>query len=245
MAEKLDNYKASGCSISYHTVLKKYTLNIPFSIKSERTANKNIASIDPGIRCFANIYTPNKVIEIGNNCTTKLLKVCQEIDIIKSRMNRKEYYVKKNNNKQVFKMTAMRKKNLRKALHRKIEYLKNLKSELHNKTINYLCSTYKTIILPPFKTQEMAGKLRSKEARSMYNLSFYSFRMKLLSKAQEKNVRVIIKPEYYTSKTCGKCGNIKSNLEGDKIYKCEKCGLTIDRDINGARNILLRNLMYC
>ena len=51
-AERLDNFEASGCSISYHIVLKKYILNMPLPIKNKKTANKGIASVDPGIRCL-------------------------------------------------------------------------------------------------------------------------------------------------------------------------------------------------
>jgi putative transposase len=43
-----------------------------------------------------------------------------------------------------------------------------------------------------------------------------------------------------TSKTCGKCGCVKEDLKGAKIFKCGECGTVIDRDINGARNIMIR-----
>jgi transposase len=43
-------------------------------------------------------------------------------------------------------------------------------------------------------------------------------------------------------KTCGRCGHIHEKLGGNKRFKCPACGLEIDRDANGARNILLRYL---
>ncbi|CAG8833314.1 26403_t:CDS:1, partial [Gigaspora margarita] len=54
--------------------------------------------------------------------------------------------------------------------------------------------------------------------------------------------RLIICTEEYTSKTCGHCEYIKNNLGGNKKFKCDECGLIIDRDVNGARNILLKLL---
>ena len=57
-----------------------------------------------------------------------------------------------------------------------------------------------------------------------------------------ENVKVIICNEAYTSKTCSNCGFINPELKGDKVYNCKICKLSIDRDINGARNILLRAL---
>lgn len=41
-----------------------------------------------------------------------------------------------------------------------------------------------------------------------------------------------------SSKTCSNCGNIKKNLLlSDRIYKCSKCGIIIDRDLNASINI--------
>lgn len=48
--------------------------------------------------------------------------------------------------------------------------------------------------------------------------------------------------EEYTSKTCTRCGRINHNLGSNKVFTCASCKLIIDRDINGARNILLKNL---
>ncbi|MFK0074621.1 RNA-guided endonuclease InsQ/TnpB family protein [Arthrobacter woluwensis] len=41
-----------------------------------------------------------------------------------------------------------------------------------------------------------------------------------------------------TSKTCSTCGTVKPKLSlSERIYHCQACGLTLDRDINAARNI--------
>ena len=45
--------------------------------------------------------------------------------------------------------------------------------------------------------------------------------------------------ERYTSKMCSCCGN----LGGADIYTCQECHMTIDRDINGARNIYVKSLL--
>jgi putative transposase len=55
------------------------------------------------------------------------------------------------------------------------------------------------------------------------------------------NIFVDEKEEYYTSKTCTKCGNIDYNLGNKNEYKCKKCDIILERDCNGARNIMLRN----
>ena len=48
--------------------------------------------------------------------------------------------------------------------------------------------------------------------------------------------------EEYTSKTCSKCGHIHKKLGGSKRFTCPSCGHKLDRDLNGAFNILLKAL---
>ena len=76
----------------------------------------------------------------------------------------------------------------------------------------------------------------------MMTVSFYQFTTKLKNKCKENDIELVIRPEYYTSKTCGNCGNIKHDLKNENTYKCLNCNIVIDRDINGARNIMLRNM---
>jgi putative transposase len=79
----------------------------------------------------------------------------------------------------------------------------------------------------------------------MNTFAFYKFHQKLKSLSALRNCKLYIVDESYTSKTCGVCGSINNDLGGAKIYKCinNECKLKIDRDYNGARNILLKHLI--
>ena len=46
-------------------------------------------------------------------------------------------------------------------------------------------------------------------------------------------------PKFYaSSKTCSNCGYKKEVLGMEvRVYKCEKCGFEIDRDLNAAINL--------
>ena len=70
--------------------------------------------------------------------------------------------------------------------------------------------------------------------------SFYKFKQRLKYKCNVNGVNSGFIDEWMTSKMCSKCGEIYTNLGGNKIYTCEYCGLIIDRDINGARNIHIK-----
>jgi len=70
----------------------------------------------------------------------------------------------------------------------------------------------------------------------------YDFKQRLLNKAREYPwVRVKIVDEAYTSKTCGCCGVLNETLGGSKKFHCKSCGTAVDRDVNGARNIAIKN----
>jgi len=233
----------SDLNLSFNTKLNTFYINVPYNSEKKNTDNTKICSIDQGVVTPYVVYSLDNIMEIGRNCNEKILKKCKEIDIIQSRTSL-TYYKDKYNNNELKNITRKVKYKLRKALHRKIEHIKNMKDELHNKTIKYLTDNFKGIILPPFETQKMASKLSSKTARSLYNLSFYQFRTKLKNKAEEMNVHIYEYNEPYTSKTCGNCGKINYSLGNSRVFKCSRCNLIIDRDMNGARNIFLRNISF-
>ena len=76
----------------------------------------------------------------------------------------------------------------------------------------------------------------------MLGMQFYQFQQRLKDKCDVEGTILHIVNESYTSVTCGKCGEINKNLGKSKNFKCSQCSLEVDRDINGARNILLKNI---
>ena len=135
-----------------------------------------------------------------------------------------------------------RRQGLRRKLHRQIKRLIDLKDELHWKTINFLCTNYKTIILPKFGVSGVVCNLNKRVSRNLMKLSHYKFRTRLIDKAREYGCKVVICTEEYTSKCCTNCGKIKKDLGSSKVYNCNHCGIVIDRDVGAARSILLKVL---
>ena len=42
-----------------------------------------------------------------------------------------------------------------------------------------------------------------------------------------------------SSRTCSACGTVKAKLSlSERTYRCDACGLVVDRDVNAARNLL-------
>nr|CAI9751410.1 transposase [uncultured phage]CAI9752296.1 transposase [uncultured phage] len=69
------------------------------------------------------------------------------------------------------------------------------------------------------------------------------FLRQLEYKSQNNGIKFIKADKYYPStQLCSCCGNRKKLNLNERIYRCDICGLEIDRDINAARN--LENYSY-
>ena len=173
-----------------------------------------IISLDPGVRKFLVGYDPRgESIFIGEDAHIELTELLVEID--KTEISKDKSIL------------------WRKA--------KNLVDELHWKTISFLLENYDIILLPDFRVSQMVKgkKLARIIKRLLMMFSFHSFKEKLKYKCSMCNKKLIIVDESYTSCTCGRCGNIKrTKLE---VYSCDECGLVIDRDATGSRNIFIKN----
>ena len=120
----------------------------------------------------------------------------------------------------------------------------NLVKELHYKSALYILNRFNVIYLGNLSTKCITSKTKkmySFEKIYTYAVSHYKFQSILEQKAKEYNVEVNIVNESYTTMTCGKCGILNKNVGPSRIFNCLDCGVSIDRDLNGARNILIKN----
>jgi putative transposase len=77
-----------------------------------------------------------------------------------------------------------------------------------------------------------------KVAKSIADAAWSSFFAQLLSKAAEACRAVVRVNPAYTSQTCSGCGHRQEMPLSVRVYECPVCGLIIDRDYNGSKNIL-------
>ena len=123
--------------------------------------------------------------------------------------------------------------------------IKHIVNDLHWKTIHYLCSSFNHILLPSFGVKQMTcktkRKINRKTTRNMLSLSHFAFQTKLKYMCSLLGNNLYIVGEEYTTQTCGGCGERKK-MGGSKHYKCKNCGFELDRDYNGARNIVMKHI---
>lgn len=119
-------------------------------------------------------------------------------------------------------------------LHNKVS---NKRSDfLHNVT-TFLVNNYDVICIEDLNVSGMLSN--HKLAKAISDTSFHQFRSMLEYKCRWYGKELSVIDRFYpSSKTCSKCGWKKEDLTlSDRIFKCEKCGIKIDRDLNAAINI--------
>lgn len=214
----------NDCKLHYNRNKDIFTLLVPKEIEHIiKNNNKDeYISIDLGLRTLMNCKTNKEYIQIGNNVKTTIKKHLEKQDKCNLIQN---------------------KKNKEKILKRLREKLKNKVDDFQWKTINSLTTNYKNIIIGKWSTKDIIKKedsiLQKMNKRIIQSISYYKLLERLKFKSIINKNNLIIKEEWYTSKTCTSCGNKKEDLGGNKIYSCVKCNLKTDRDYNGCRNIFL------
>ena len=213
--------------------LGNFFLHIPMFVPVENQDRRNEwVALDPGVVSFMVGWSPNgSAVDIGHSDVSRLYRLCHGLDrLIEETKSTKRRH----------------RRRLEKAQFRMRKRIRNIVDEVHWKTIQYLCTRFTDIVIPDFRVQDMISRkgkrmIRKKTVRQMLSWGHYRFRQRLISKAALMDVRVHVRSEEYTSKTCGRCGTIGCGNLNNRSLTCFKCGYVVGRDMNGARNIFLKN----
>ena len=84
------------------------------------------------------------------------------------------------------------------------------------------------------------GMMKNKYlSKSISDSKWNEFRRQIEYKAELCGIEVVKADRWYpSSKLCHKCGHVKKDLKlSDRTYRCNECGLIVDRDINASINL--------
>lgn len=214
-----DESKILSCTISMNCCGQYFVSVLVETLILHKHKTGKMVGIDLGLKSFA---TLSGSIVIDN---IKFFREKQsEIVKIQRHLSRK----KKGSNR-------YRKNKLRIArLHNKIANKRNY--FLHSVT-TYLADNYDVICIEDLNVSGMLSN--HKLAKAISDTSFYQFRSMLEYKCNWYGKELVVIDRFYpSSKTCSKCGWKKEDLTlSDRVFKCENCGMEIDRDLNAAINI--------
>jgi len=86
----------------------------------------------------------------------------------------------------------------------------------------------------------VAGMLRNRRlARHIAGVGMGELRRQITYKTGWAGSTVHLADRWYpSSKTCSGCGVVKAKLRlSERAFRCDQCGLVLDRDLNAARNL--------
>ncbi len=210
--------------IMYVKDINKYYLLISEKINTKDTKSTKYIAIDQGQTPFMACRTNDELISFGSDTSTMVKQYLERIDNINNAINLTKQQKRKKEKKCYLKLT-------------------NKIDEIHWKTINYIISNYKYVIIGNLSMKDCSNKKTSKISKNTKRIGlmmkFSEFRKRLEYKCLINNIKIDIIDEAYTSKVCSTCGNCDYELEGKKEYVCIPCNKKRDRDFNSATNMIL------
>jgi len=111
------------------------------------------------------------------------------------------------------------------------------KDRLHKKSTMICCKHD----LVAYENLNVEGMKRNKRlARSISDAGWSRFLAMIGYKAEKGGIHAIGVNPRNTSQECSECGVITKKSLADRVHVCKECGYEADRDVNAARNILIR-----
>ena len=114
----------------------------------------------------------------------------------------------------------------------------DVREDALHKATSALTARYETIVIEDLN---VAGMTRSRRlARAISDQGFGQARRMLGYKTAWNGGTLAVAGRWFpSSKTCSGCGAAKAKLcLSQRTYRCESCGLVLDRDVNAAHNLL-------
>ncbi|MFL6266870.1 MAG: IS607 family element RNA-guided endonuclease TnpB [Actinomycetes bacterium] len=113
----------------------------------------------------------------------------------------------------------------------------NLRAEALHQLTTGLAAEYGTVVV---ERLHVAGMVRNRRlARAIADSGMGQIRRLLGYKCRWAGGRLVEADTFFaSSKTCSGCGTVKAKLSlAERTFRCQACGLEVDRDVNAARNL--------
>jgi len=117
------------------------------------------------------------------------------------------------------------------------EKIADARADFLHKTSTILVNDYSFIALEKLASQEMSTQIFGKQIN---DAGWGTFANMLGYKAEEAGCQVVFVDPKNTTKLCSCCGTLVDKELCERMHNCPQCGLSIDRDLNAAINILKR-----
>lgn len=121
-------------------------------------------------------------------------------------------------------------------LQRQHQHLANIRQDTTQKMTTDLSRKAYNIRLEDLNVKGMIAN--HKLASAVSNNCFYEIRSQLIYKQAHYGTKVELVDRWYpSSKTCSKCGHVQDMKLSDRVFDCQKCRHSQDRDENASINL--------
>lgn len=122
------------------------------------------------------------------------------------------------------------------------EKIANQRKDWLHKISYRISNEYDVVVLEDIDLRNMAQCLNL--GKNLHDNGFGIFRTYLNYKLEDRGKLLLkVDKRFPSSKKCSCCGNIKEELAiEDRIYVCDKCGISICRDKNAATNLAIEGI---
>jgi putative transposase len=115
--------------------------------------------------------------------------------------------------------------------------IRNIRLDALHKLTSYLTTSFDLTVIEDLNVRGMVRNRRL--SRAIHDMGFHEFRRQLGYKSTLRGCPYVAVDRWLpSSKMFGRCNVVQEDLSlGERTFRCEACGLVIDRDINAAHNI--------
>lgn len=200
--------------------------------ESKPTLTEESLGIDLGIKDLA--VCSNGVVYGNINKSEEVRRLEKKLDRLQRQVSRK-YAMNKHGNKFVKTRNILKLEEEIRLIHRR---LRNIRSNyLHQVTISIVRTKPYRIVIEDLNVR---GMMKNRcLSKAIQKQGFYEFRRQIEYKSKMRGIEVVVADRFYpSSKQCSVCGEKKKDLKlRERKYKCESCGMEMDRDLNASINL--------
>jgi putative transposase len=197
----------------------RYYALIQYEIDEDMLIGKGIIGVDMGIKHFLTTSDGLQVKPLN-----ALRKAEKRLKREQRRLSRKKKG-SRNRKKQAVKVQKIH------------QNTRDMRTDFNHKVSTAIAKHYGIVVVEDLNVSGMV--MNHHLSKSITDQGWSQFKTMLMYKMEWRKAGLVQIGRFDpSSKTCSKCGNIKHDLKlSDRIYRCNTCGLEIDRDLNAAINI--------
>jgi putative transposase len=215
--ERLPQVLTKSATISRQA--DRWFISFRFDVEQLCSTNTSTVGVDLGVKNLATLSTGEVIV--GAKSYKKY----------ESKLSRMQWL---NRHKIIGSANWKKAQLLRARLHRKIA---NIRKDTLHKLTTMLAKNHGTVVIEDLNVSGMMAN--HKLAKAIADMGFYEFRRQLTYKCTLRGSKLVVVDRWFpSSKTCSNCGTKKETLTlNERVFNCDHCGFTIDRDLNAAINL--------